>query len=284
MKIEEKIKLTPPCSYQGGKQKLAKKIVDTIFEQNGINKDTQFYDLCCGSGAITLELINRGIDPNNITMVDKSDYGHFWLSVGNDEFNIEEFENVISQVPDKPLRKNYLKQLSQDFKSEKRDYHHLLLQSGSFGGKALWSENNKWKHHGFRDYWMPTETSVRRSPCNPTRPDPEVMLERVKNIIKYCSGKVKCFNQDVIEFLKNVQIDNNSIVYIDPPYIGTTGYNTDLDAIEAVNLINKDIPIYVSECNILSNKYVHITKGKSKGNITGVVKNKRKDDLLNIFN
>ena len=26
------IKLVPPCSYQGGKQRLAKKIVDIIFE------------------------------------------------------------------------------------------------------------------------------------------------------------------------------------------------------------------------------------------------------------
>ena len=64
-------KLIVPCSYQGGKQRLAKKIVDIIFEQNEINEDTKFYDLCCGSGAITLELINRGIHPSNITMVDR---------------------------------------------------------------------------------------------------------------------------------------------------------------------------------------------------------------------
>ena len=29
-------KLVPPCSYQGGKQRLAKQIVDIILEQNDI--------------------------------------------------------------------------------------------------------------------------------------------------------------------------------------------------------------------------------------------------------
>ena len=43
--------LTIPCAYQGGKQRLAKQIVDVIFEQNDINETTKFYDLCCGSGA-----------------------------------------------------------------------------------------------------------------------------------------------------------------------------------------------------------------------------------------
>ena len=35
-------KLIPPCSYQGAKQRLAKQIVDIIFEQNIINKKTKF--------------------------------------------------------------------------------------------------------------------------------------------------------------------------------------------------------------------------------------------------
>ena len=35
-------KLTPPCSYQGGKQRLAKQIIDIIFERNKINENTKF--------------------------------------------------------------------------------------------------------------------------------------------------------------------------------------------------------------------------------------------------
>lgn len=40
--------LLPPCSYQGGKQRLAKQIVDIILQENKINDNTKFYDLCCG--------------------------------------------------------------------------------------------------------------------------------------------------------------------------------------------------------------------------------------------
>ena len=115
------IKLVPPCSYQGGKQRLAKKIVDIIFEQNEINEETKFYDLCCGSGAITLELINRGIHPSNITMVDKSDYGSFWDCVANDEFNIKIFENMVNKMPDKPYRKQYLLDMSKNLNKETRE-------------------------------------------------------------------------------------------------------------------------------------------------------------------
>ena len=278
------IKLVPPCSYQGGKQRLAKKIVDIIFEQNEINEETKFYDLCCGSGAITLELINRGIHPSNITMVDKSDYGSFWDCVANDEFNIKIFENMVNKMPDKPYRKQYLLDMSKNLNKETREYQYLLLQSGSFGGKAIHSENNEWKHHGFRDYWMPTETSIRRSPCNPTQPEPNVMLNRVKDIVDVCGGLIRCINGEVLEFVKNEKFEENSIIYIDPPYINTTGYSVELDVVEVVNLIPKYIPTYVSECNVLSDKYEFITKGKSKGNMTGVVNTKRRDDLLNIFN
>ena len=42
-------KLEIPCSYQGGKQRLAKQIVDIFYAENEINDETKFYDLCCGS-------------------------------------------------------------------------------------------------------------------------------------------------------------------------------------------------------------------------------------------
>lgn len=70
-------KLTIPCAYQGGKQRIAKDIVDIFFKENGINEETKFYDLCCGSGAISIELVNRGVNPSNIIMVDKSPWDYF---------------------------------------------------------------------------------------------------------------------------------------------------------------------------------------------------------------
>lgn len=70
-----KEKLEIPCSYQGGKQRLAKQIVDIFYKENNIDNNTQFYDICCGSGAVSIELLNRGIKPSNIHMIDKSPWG-----------------------------------------------------------------------------------------------------------------------------------------------------------------------------------------------------------------
>lgn len=65
-------KILPPCTYQGAKQRVVSEIVDIIFNENFIYNNTKFYDLCCGTGTITLELISRGIKPENIIMLDKS--------------------------------------------------------------------------------------------------------------------------------------------------------------------------------------------------------------------
>ena len=53
--------LKVPCSYQGGKQRIAPQIVDNLIEASN-SSNSFFYDLCCGSGAISIELVNRGID------------------------------------------------------------------------------------------------------------------------------------------------------------------------------------------------------------------------------
>ena len=65
-------KLEIPCSYQGGKQRLTKQIVDISYAENDIDDHTQFYDICCGSGAISIELLNRSVNSKNIHMMDKS--------------------------------------------------------------------------------------------------------------------------------------------------------------------------------------------------------------------
>ncbi len=277
-------KLIPPCSYQGGKQRLAKQIVDIIFEQNGINENTKFYDLCCGSGAITLELINRGIHPSNITMIDKGVYGTFWNSIANNEFDLEIFKSEINKLPSIENIQKYLQELSnKDVDKELLEYHYLLLQSGSFGSKQIWIENNRWKHSGFRSYWLPTKTSSRRSPVNPMMPIPNTLYNRVKDIVDYLGGNVNAINLDISKI--KWHFDNNSIVYIDPPYKNTTKYESNFNYEEFI-INNKDcINIYVSEgykMNDVDNAIL-LSKGRTKGNISGDVKKKPVEEWLNIY-
>ena len=278
------IKLVPPCSYQGGKQRLAKKIVDIIFEQNEINEDTKFYDLCCGSGAITLELINRGIHPSNITMVDSGVYGTFWNSVANDEFDMNIFQQEIDKLPSVDKIQSYLQRLSNlSVNKDLLEYHYLLLQSGSFGSKQIWVENDKWKNNSFRSYWTPTETSNRRSPVNPMMPMPNTLFDRVKNIVDYMAGSINAINLDISKI--EWHFDKNSIVYIDPPYKNTTGYGFNFDYEEFIINNWAYVNIYVSEGYKMDNveDAILLSKGRAKGSISGDIKKKPTEEWLNIF-
>lgn len=277
-------KLVPPCSYQGGKQRLAKQIVDIIFEQNEINEYTKFYDLCCGSGAITLELINRGIHPSNITMVDKGVYGAFWNSVANNEFDLEIFKSEIDKLPELKDIQKYLQELSnQDVDNDKLVYHYLLLQSGSFGSKQIWIENNRWNNNSFRSYWLPTETSSRRSPVNPMMPMPKTLYDRVKDIVEYLGGSINAINSDISKI--EWHFDENSIVYIDPPYKNTAGYGNDFDYEEFIINNWAYVNIYVSEGYKMDSveDAILLSKGRTKGNIRGDIKKKPTEEWLNIY-
>ena len=278
------IKLVPPCSYQGGKQRLAKKIVDIIFEQNEINEDTKFYDLCCGSGAITLELINRGIHPSNITMVDSGVYGTFWNSVANDEFDMNIFKQEIDKLPSVDNIQSYLQRLSNlSVNKDLLEYHYLLLQSGSFGSKQIWVENDKCKNNSFSSYWTPTETSNRRSPVNPMMPMPNTLFDRVKNIVDYMAGSINAINLDISKI--EWHFDKNSIVYIDPPYKNTTGYGFNFDYEEFIINNWAYVNIYVSEGYKMDNveDAILLSKGRAKGSISGDIKKKPTEEWLNIF-
>lgn len=278
------IKLVPPCSYQGGKQRLAKQIVDIIFEQNEIDEETKFYDLCCGSGAITLELINRGIHPSNITMVDAGVYGAFWNSIANDEFDIDVFKQEIDKLPSIDKIQSYLQSLSNsEVNIELLVYHYLLLQSGSFGSKQIWIENNKWKNNSFRSYWTPTETSSRRSPVNPMMPMPNTLFDRVKNIVDYMAGSINAINSDISKI--EWHFNKNSIVYIDPPYKNTTKYGFDFDYEEFIINNWAYVNIYVSEGYKMDSveDAILLSKGRAKGSISGNVKKKPTEEWLNVF-
>lgn len=280
------IKLETPCSYQGGKQRIAKQIVDVFFEQNEINKDTLFYDLCCGSGAISIELVNRGIKPKNIIMLDRSPWGLVWKKIGNGEFDINKFKEVVDNVPkDVSQIQSYIKELSKQPSHIDTEYIFLLLQASSFGSKSIWITENTWQNTSFRSYWLPTETSSRRSPVNPMMPMPNTLFSRVEKLVKSMKG-VSGYNLD-IESL--ITFDDNSIVYIDPPYKNTTGYgycfNIDSyihSVLSSAKLHNKKVKVYISEGYKMAENAIQITGNRSKGGISGERKSKN-EEWLNIY-
>lgn len=287
--MEEKLEI--PCSYQGGKQRLAKQIVDIFYSENEINDETKFYDLCCGSGAVSLELINRGFNPNNITMVDNGCFGQFWQDIANDEFELNVFREEIDNLPSLENVQSYLKELSnQPVDKEKMVYHYLLLQTGAFGAKQVYIKNNKWVIPGFRNYWLPTKTSNRRSPVNPMMPMPETLYKRVENIIKQISGCIVACRENVFDSIYRMEEERNNgnrniIVYIDPPYSSTTGYKESFDIYELERQIWNNVTIYISEgYEMKGAKHTYLlSKGRLKGNINGDAKKKPIEEWLNRF-
>lgn len=284
-------KLEIPCTYQGGKQRLSKQIVDIFYRENEINENTIFYDLCCGSGAISLELINRGFNPRNIVMVDSGCFGAFWEMVANNEFELKVFESELNKLPSIENIQLYLKNLSnQNVNNELMVYHYLMLQAGAFGSKQIWIEGGKWKNNSFRRYWLPTETSNRKSPVNPMMPMPQTLYKRVTNIVEQLSGRITAYQESVFDTLSRLNKkltygNKNIIIYCDPPYQNTTKYKESFDVYELKRKIWNNHPIYVSEgVQIGGVSHSHLlSKGRTKGNISGESKKKPVEEWLNIF-
>jgi site-specific DNA-adenine methylase len=261
--------LKVPCSYQGGKQRVAAEIVEHLLaEAQGEN--TVFYDLCCGSGAVSVELVNRGVSPDRIVMVDNSSWGSFWSEIGAGQFDFAQFQELLNEIPEDVRNvKAFMMELASRSTKDLESETYLLLQACSFGGKQIWLEEGTWKNAFFRDYWEPTATSVRRSPANPMQPNPLELSRRVSLIAEKMRG-LKCLRADVFDVLSS-PIPDDAIVYIDPPYQNTTGYGFSLDLSKFVAefLSVSRATLFVSEGVPLADDAVQISFGGAKGGISG---------------
>lgn len=279
----EKNILLPPCSYQGGKQRVAKEIVDYIYKTTSIYTDTIFYDLCCGSGVITLELLNRGVKPEQIVMLDISSWGEFWKRIGEGSFDLKQFYKYSKAVPrDKSLVQSFMKKLSKINADEDECYKYILLQASAFGGKQIWNDNGVWKNTTFRNYWQPTETSNRRSPVNPIMPMIDEIESRVDKLVVNCKG-ITCYRTNIYEIIDKVAKEN-AVIYIDPPYKNVTKYGFDFVLEDFLSeLFNSTMcPIFVSEGECLSDEAIKLHFSGKKGGISGD-KGHFNEEWLNVF-
>ena len=271
--------LRVPCAYQGGKQRVASQIVDLLLEA-APEPNSQFYDLCCGSGAISIELVNRGIDPSRIFMLDISSWGSFWSSIGSGTFNMDSFDQFLSMLPnDKRDFKAHMSTLSALPVGDREVELYPVLQACSFGGKQIWRKGDHWVNACFRDYWEPTATSIRRSPANPMQPSPTELRRRIDALVHGMKG-VTCLNTDIMTIL-NAPVPNNSVVYVDPPYHKTTGYAFSFDIksfIKHFREINQ-APLFVSEGVSLNENALILEFGGAKGGISGVRKGRHQEWL-----
>lgn len=268
-----------PCAYQGGKQRVASQIVDILLGA-ATGPDSRFYDLCCGSAAVSIELVNRGIDPSRISMLDLSSWGSFWSAVGSGAFNMDAFDQLLAELPrDKREIKAHMSALSALPVRDHEVELYPVLQACSFGGKQIWRNGERWENAFFRDYWEPTAASIRRSPANPMQPSPAELRHRVDALVKGMRG-VTCLNIDIMTILSD-PFPNNAVVYVDPPYQGATGYAFGFDMTSFVarfREVNR-APLFVSEGIPLTDDALMLTFGGAKGGISGMRKGKHQEWL-----
>ena len=223
-------------------------------------------------GSVSVEFINNGLHPENIYMFDSGAIGAFWQQVSEGTFDLDYFEYIIHKIPsDLENIKGFMEDLSKieygyvgDVVSE-----YLLLQASAFGGKQIYDLGCKFSNTSFRSYWKPTETSSRRSPVNPMMPMPSTLLDRVKKVVNEMQPiKAVHTYAENIDFSK-IKTDKELVIYIDPPYKGTTGYKDNIDLSLVINNAKcVGAKVFVSEYYNLSEDFV-ILSDTTKGGISG---------------
>lgn len=268
-----------PCSYQGGKQRVAVQIVDHLLKATP-EPNSRFYDLCCGSGAVSIELVNRGVDPSRIWMLDISSWGTFWSAIGSGTFNMDAFDRFLSELPsDKRDIKAHMLALSVLPVGDHEVELYSVLQACSFGGKQIWRKGERWANACFRDYWEPTATSIRRSHANPMQPSSTELRRRIDALVNGMRG-VTCLNMDIMTALSD-PIPNNAVVYVDPPYQSTTRYAFNFDVTSFINRFREvnQVPLFVSEGVPLNDNALMLNFGGANGGISGIRKVKHQEWL-----
>jgi len=268
-----------PCAYQGGKQRIVTQIVDHLLKA-APGPNSRFYDLCCGSAAVSIELVNRGVDPSRIWMLDISSWGSFWSAIGSGTFKMDVFDQFLSELPsDKRDFKAHMSAISALPVGNHEVELYPVLQASSFGGKQIWRNGERWANACFRDYWEPTATSIRRSPANPMQPSPTELRRRIEALVNGMKG-VTCLNMDIMTILSD-PFPSNAVVYLDPPYQSTTRYAFGFDVSSFINRFREvnQAPLFVSEGIPLNDNALMLTFGGPKGGISGTRKRKHQEWL-----
>ena len=249
------LKLKPPCAYQGGKQKIASLIVDKLMSAVKEPFKAQYFDICCGSGAVTLELLSRGVKAEQITLCDAGVWGLFWREIGEGTYDTDKFLAYTEKVPrNKSEVQGYLQSLAERGTTD-CEYVYPLLQAGAFGSKQVYISGNKWCNATFRSYWQPSDDCSRKSPVQPMHPSVGNLESRVLLIAANCKG-LTCFNADIESSLavikERIEGYAENVLYIDPPYKGTVGYAATCDYISVLKELRgtftaNQLKLYYSE-------------------------------------
>lgn len=260
------MKIRPPVTFQGGKQRLAPAIVDAMAPP----RDEPFSDLCCGSGAVTIEAVSRGHDPRLVTMVDNGPWGQVWEEVGTGCFSMDALARVSAAVPAEVSRQaGFIAELFKQPATIDTTATFLILQAGSFGGVAVVRrEDDTWYGHP-RGAW--TSKVDPRKWTGTMMPATAEIQRRMRVLCDLLHGvrvRRECFTDSADLF---------GTIYIDPPYAGFRSYNNrKVPTFDFVGLAKRlsGAIVWVSESRALSSTAYILSDaaGRRMGGISGTRK------------
>lgn len=235
-----------------------------------ISRDEVFADVCCGSGTISIEMVDRGHPTQNIVMCDAGPWGFVWSEIANGKFSLTTLKRYIDATPNDPaLVYGFIVELSQTPTDVDTPYIFLMLQSAAYGGKQVEIRNNRWAS-SYRKLWK-THNKITHTMA-PIAPR---LYERAAQVAEKMNGVSMRHAR-----AEDCRWSEINVMYIDPPYEGTTGYQFSIDV--SAFIAKQNCRVFVSEAKPLSENSILLTKGSAKGGMSGK-RTKAHEEWLSIF-
>jgi len=272
-------KLLPACGYMGSKRRCAPAIVDRLLSHD----PPLIYDVGCGSGAITLELLSRGYPAKQIMCIESGPWGAFWLAVTLGELKLDVVNDYFTKIDQMPLHEVKYWVENVVAKQSPTPENFLVMQSASIGAVATWHTDSGWVQprnptYTARPVWVPPTGSREKSPRG-TVFTPLKIVERVQAIAKAGYG-LRVIHGRVEE----CSFFEPGVIYIDPPYssFNTSGYRDSMDVRGTITRACG--PVYVSEGSALEGTIeAWALAGRKGAAINGKDRSGRGEEWLNRF-
>ena len=232
------------CGYAGSKSKFADVIAAILLRSS----PQRVYDICCATGSVSMALVDAGLSPDRITMVDAGPWGWFWSQVGAGTFDLPAFRALMTTMPADP--KKVAAWVEQDVATMPPiAISFLVLQAASHGATPVWHDGSGWRRgegnrrYKARGFWSPPPGSKEKNPRG-TIFRPEELVPRVEEIVVKMRGvNARCADAATVD----VDDAASTAVYCDPQYEGITSYGATIDWNAVLVKRLHAAPLFISE-------------------------------------
>jgi len=271
-------RLVPPCGYKGGKRRWAWEIATHLLASD----PAHIYDVGAGSASVSLALLSLGFPASRLCLVEAGPWGAFWKAAVDGTLDVEKIERLLLRdIPDDP--REVRRWVEQEVANTYSPETFLVMQSAAYGSIPVWHDGDGWirgdagrsKGYSARGYWEPGPSSKETKPRG-TIFTPDKIIERVKSAVSALRGAT------VIHGVAERVEYRSGVVYIDPDYVGTSGYEFSMD-VEAVRQKAKG-PVFCSEQTVRGKPdRIHILGRRKEGALRSISPHKKHELLLEWF-